>query len=501
MLLSRALSSAWAFGFFIICGIVCLAASGGVPRSQSGNADSGNTATASHSLIGIQYENWFTPHNATWDTAEAIPTLGKYSSYNPAILKKHFAWFGDLGIDWLLIDWSNMLWSKPAWEAHTGATRELEETVGVMFETARDLQRQGKYVPKMVFMLGLQNGPPVPDGMKRLNGIIAWIKSNYLDKPEYKNLWLRYEGKPLLTILYFPSDPCARLKTDLAKSKLEAPEWTVRWMASQLQYNHADACGMWSWMDGDIAQVLTRNDGKPEEVVVTPACFQLPSKGWRDPTATGRDHGAPYIDSWRVAFDARPTFIQIHQWNEFAGQKEGEGMPDDYWPKDAKKQSPKTQIYGDEYNLDLSDDMEPTRMDECAYRGCGGWGYYYMNLTKALISLYRAETPDATVMALSGSLQPISSQGSHMLLRWSVLGNRPHSYTLSIDGRTIVADLRFSDYNLDASTLSPGKHRITLVAEGAKAYYDLDPSKIATKSNVPLPVTSSIEFTYPPKRP
>ncbi len=222
----------------MVTGLLCLAA----PGSRGSQANTGivDAAKVSRSLIGIQYENWFTPHNATWDTAEAIPIPGKYNSYDPNILRQHFGWFRDMGIDWLLIDWSNMLWSKPAWEAHQGGTRELEQTVAVMFKTAAELEREGKYAPKMVFMLGLQNGPPVPDGMKRLNGIIAWIKTNYLDKPEYKNLWLYYNGKPLLTILYFPSDPCAQIKQDLAKSHLEAPDWTVRWMASQLQYNHAD---------------------------------------------------------------------------------------------------------------------------------------------------------------------------------------------------------------------------------------------------------------------
>ncbi len=253
---------------------------------------------------------------------------------------------------------------------------------------------------------------------------------------------------------------------------------------------------MWSWMDGDIRQVVTRHNGQAEEVVVTPSCFQLPSKGWRDPTATGRDHGAPYIESWRVAFETRPKFIQVHQWNEFAGQKEGQGMPDDYWPKDAKAKPPKTQIYGDEYNLELSDDIEPTRMSECAYRGCGGWGYYYMNLTTALVSLYRGETPDATVMALSAPFQPGKVTGTRMPLHWSVIGKSPSGFTISVDGRPAAKNVQGTEYDLDLSKLAAGKHRVTLVAEGAKTYYDLDPSKATSKSEKALPVTSSVEFTY-----
>lgn len=452
------------------------------------------------SLIGIQYENWFTPHNAVWDTAEAIPTVGKYSSYDPSVLRKHFEMFQYLGIDWLLIDWSNMLWSKPAWEAHAGATRELEETVAVMFKTALELEKQGKYAPKMAFMLGLRNGPPVPDGLKRLNGIIAWITARYLNNPDYKNLWLYYDRKPLLTILYFPPDPCAQLKTDLEQSSLEAPGWTVRWMASQLQYNHAESCGMWSWMDGDVRQVVTRNGGRAEEVVVTPSSFQLPGKGWRDPSATGRDHGAPYLDSWRVAFETRPKFIQIHQWNEFAGQKEGDGMAQDYWLQTAqsqpqKPQIRKTEIYGDEYNLELSDDIEPTRLNECAYRGCGGWGYYYVNLTKALIALYRGETPDATVVALSAPFQPVVKDGEVLALRWSVLGKVPASYTILVDNQRVARKLTGAEYSVSCSSLAPGSHRVTLVGDGSKAYYDLNPLKLTAKSAKPVPASSELEFS------
>ncbi len=305
-------------------------------------------------------------------------------------------------------------------------------------------------------------------------------------------------GKPLLTILYFPADPCGQLKSDLARSPLVAPDWTVRWMASQLQYNHADKCGMWSWMDGNIKQVVTSHDGRPEEVVVTPSCFKLPGAGWRHPSATGRDHGAPYIQSWKVAFNSSPKFIQIHQWNEFAGQKENEGMPDEYWSKHGKTKASKTTIYGDEYNLELSDDLEPTKLNECAYRGCGGWGYYYVNLTKAILSLYQGGTPDSTVLALSAPFQPAAVKQNHLALSWSELGKPPTGYTIAVDGREITRGLSGSTYQLDLTKLHPGKHRVTLVAEGAHTYYDLDATKLTSKSPKPLAVKSEIEFTYSP---
>jgi len=44
-------------------------------------------------------------------------------------------------------------------------------------------------------------------------------------------------------------------------------------MGTQLQMNHAENCGMWSWMDGTIRQLVTRYKRKAEETVVTPSCF------------------------------------------------------------------------------------------------------------------------------------------------------------------------------------------------------------------------------------
>jgi hypothetical protein len=453
-------------------------------------------------LMGLQYETWFTPGNAgSWETAEAVPVLGKYSSLDANVMRKHEAWFEDLGINWLLLDWSNMLWMNPAWEKHQGASHELEESTALLFNTYRQLEKEGKHPPKLVLMIGLQNGPLVPHAMERLNGIFAWTKKNFLDNPEYKDLWLYYHGKPLATILYWPPDPCKDFKKITAETALHAPDWTIRWMSTQLQDNHADRCGMWSWMDGPIRQIVTHNEGVAEETVVTPASFTFPGKGWRHPSAIGRDHGSPYLQSWKVAFESKPKFIQIHQWNEFAGAKEGQGFPADYWglsPDPNAKKQVISNIYGDEYNLELSDDLEPVQTDKCAYRGCGGWGYYYMNLTKAILSLYRGTTPDITVMTLSAPYQPAAVSAANLHLTWETLGKQAASFTVQLDGKNVAEHIQGQSYALSLAGVSGGKHRVTLIADGAHTYFDLSPAQLASRSSKPLPVTSTIDFTYAP---
>ena len=489
-------------GVMLLTGFLLCCRSGSGPANTTAVEPKANghleASKYSGTLMGLQYETYFTKLNVGWDahrrtdipglnkgTQEAIPILGTYSSYDVNIIRKHEEWFEYLGIDWLLIDWSNFLWMSPAWEQHQGATHEIEETTELLFKTYSQMEKEGRHPPKLVIMLGLQNGPPVPQALERLNGIVAWTKRTLLDKPEYQNQWLYYNGKPLMTILFNPLHPCEDLKSATAQSPLEAPDWTIRWMASQLQVDHAAECGMWSWMDGIIRQVVTYNSGAAEETVVTPSAFPIPD-GWLDPRTVGRDHGAPYLESWEVAFETQPKFIQIHQWNEFAGQPKGDGA------------GPKHNIYGDEYDAELSDDIEPTQLDACGYRGCGGWGYYYVNLTKALISLYRNETPDITVMALSAPFQLATVKGSKLPLTWKTLGKKPSSYTLEIDGKTVADNITGQSYLLDLSQIRPGQHRVSLIANEAHTYFHLSPEKLTEKSATPLPVTSTVVFIYAP---
>jgi hypothetical protein len=161
----------------------------------------------------------------------------------------------------------------------------------------------------------------------------------------------------------------------------------------------------------------------------------------------------------------------------------------------------KQKVFGDEYSLELSDDLEPTQLDGCGFRGCGGWGYYYMNLTKALVSLYRNQTPDITVLALSGPALPRVVNKKKLPLNWNYVGTAPSSYSLKVDGRVVAENVSGEKYTLDLSMLSPGKHTVQVVAKGVHTYFDLAPERLTIKSQTALPVTSSIEINYSPSAP
>lgn len=447
----------------------------GHPKTKSVKED--------ESLIGMHYEPWFTPHNISWKYAEATPILGKYSSYDVAVIRKHEAWFEDLGIDWLMVDWSNMLWLKPSWESQRGGVRELEQTTKLLLDTYAELQKNGRHPPKIVLLLALQNGLPVANSVQRLNKVIGWINTHYLADSRYENLWLKVDGKPLLAIWYSPYDACKKLLELLEEHHLAAGNWTVRYVNQQLQISHTQACGMWSWIDGTIRQQVTYRNGKPEHVVVTDACF--PPEGWLSPKATAKDNGMPYLESWKMAFETRPEFISLNQWNGFTGERKGHGY------------GPEHHIYLDEYSAQLSDDLEPTKLGVCGYRGCDGWGYYYFNLTKALISLYRRKTPGITVLALSKTSQK-NANTKQIFLQWMEIGKPPVNYSLELDGKTVATHLTGDSYTMDIAGIPPGKHHIKLVAHGVSTYFDLDPKQMTRKSQTPLEVSSSLEFTAPP---
>jgi hypothetical protein len=115
-----------------------------------------------------------------------------------------------------------------------------------------------------------------------------------------------------------------------------------------------------------------------------------------------------------------------------------------------------------------------------------------------LISLYRNETPDITVMALSAPFQTATLRDKKLPLTWKTLGKKPSSYTLEMDGKTAADKIAGQSYTLDLSGTPAGKHHVNLVANDVHTYFDLNPEKLTEKSGTPQPVTSAIEFNYAP---
>jgi hypothetical protein len=404
-------------------------------------------------LVGVQWEPWFTPMNAYWQTAQAVPVVGFYDSNNEDVMRQHALWLMDAGVNFIFVDWSNHIWGKKHWdERPPNADQIIDATTHTLKFYAR-LRKEGLPVPKVVIMPGLSNGPPTT--MEALNEQLAWIHEQYNSNPEFDGLWVEYLGKPLVV----PLD-CGHVAIKPETPPVDDTHFTVRWMGTQLQRTKAEEHGYWSWMDGVLEPIVTYYDGKAEVVTPTPAYFG--DGGWLYPQARGRRSGTTYLESFRVALKTKPKFVLLHQWNEYAGQLEGQGYGD------------KRDIYVDSYSVEFSDDLEPVSLTAPGYRGDkGGWGYYYQNLTQALISVFHQDEPQDTILAVHPSGKAHAVSGDTLKLDWTVVGKEPTGYTVMLDDEVVVKNLQAMEYVVDLSGVEPGMHMVTVIAEGATTRFRL----------------------------
>ncbi len=432
------------------------------------------TPEPSDRLVCVQWEPWFTPNNAYWQTAQAVPIVGFYDSFNRDVLRQHILWFMDLGIDFIMPDWSNHIWGKQHWDERPDSTNEIIHATSLLLETLAGMKTEGLSVPKVVLMPGLTNGPPTT--MTAMNEQLNWVYNAWVRNPRFAGLWQDYDGKPLVVIL----------DTAVAAPKEQTPvdesHFTVRWMSTQLQLTKHEKLGYWSWMDGSLLPVVTYRDGKAEAVTVTPAYFA--EFGWTGDKARGRRGGTTYIESFKAAMDAHPRVVQLHQWNEYAGQPEGQGY------------GPNHDQYVDSYSVELSDDLEPVSLTAPGYRGDkGGWGFYYLNLTRALLDIYRGETEGDTIMAVGSPAAKAVVATAECDVEWSVIGKAPENYTVIVDGKILADNIKEQKCKVSLKGLAEGPHVLTVEAKGVTTRYPLSYTRMDVPLETPIPVRVSVPFT------
>lgn len=460
-------------------------------------------------LFCMQWEPWFTTGARHWRSTQAIPLTGLYDSYNPDVTRLHMLWMMDLGVDFIMPDWSNHIWGCEHWDERGDGVNMILHATELALETLAVMRDEGLPVPKVALMPGLSNGPPAT--MAALDEELAWIYHTYLRNPRFDGLWQLYDGKPLVLVLdtaalAHPEGtaeaafriPFFKQTLGMSEAALDAfraqqlaedaqgdgfdrdAHFTVRWMSSQNQATRHHELGHWSWMDGVIEPPVTYKDGVAEAVTVTPSFFN--AQGWTGPLAHGRRGGATYLETFKVALEHRPRVIFLHQFNEFTGQPEGHGYGPDHT------------IYVDTYNVEFSDDLEPVSLTAPGYRGDGGWGFTYLNLTRALVDVYRHGFDGSTLLAVSEPLAHTEGAGEVLPVAWSVLGPQPESFTLLVDDDVVAKDLKGSRAELPLTGLAPGAHTLTVIAEGAVTRYPLSYTSLDEPLQEPVPVRVDVPF-------
>ncbi len=454
-----------------------------VPRKTSGNT-----------LFGMQWESWFIP-GFSWLTSQGVPLTGIYDSTDPDVYRQQILWFMDMGVDFIIPDWSNHLWNKKHWSERDVRADGILHTTQLFLEALADMRDEGLDVPKVAIMPGLTNGPPTT--MEALNEQLEWIYQDYVRNPRFKNLWQIYEGKPLIIILdtgvlahkegttesafripffkatltsggHFNEESIDALRK--VQGPVDDTHFTVRWMSSQNQTTRHHELGYWSWMDGSLEPTVTLNHGKPEAITVTPAFFA--EYGWTAPEAFGRRGGWTYLESFKTALKHRPSVVMLHQWNEYHGQKKGGGR------------GPNNDLYLDTYSVEFSDDLEPISPTAPGYRGVEPYGFYYLNLTRALMDIYRDDADDVTLLALHVA----DSTGSDLKLEWTTIGVQPESFTVELDNNPILENSSDLSITIPKSDLSPGEHTVSVIANGVGTRYELSKMQYDVVSDELMPV-------------
>lgn len=111
------------------------------------------------------------PGNTHW-WGESL--FGYYFSNDRWVIERDVQMLTDAGIDFLMLDYSNGVTYPEQWD--------------ILLETLDKFYRQGFEVPKLTFVIKLNN-----------NTCVDYLYENYyIGKPEYDHLWYKPDGKPLL---------------------------------------------------------------------------------------------------------------------------------------------------------------------------------------------------------------------------------------------------------------------------------------------------------------
>jgi hypothetical protein len=390
-------------------------------------------------------------------------------------------------------DWSNHIWGKKHWNEIDGGSRGIVHATTVFLEVLAKMRDEGIEVPKVAIMPGISNGPPAT--MTALNEQMEWIYQNYVLNPRFKDLFQNFDGKPLMIILdtgalgskkgtaasafrvpFFEQTLALKEKEldDFRKAQgpIDDSHFTIRYMSSQNQVTRHHELGYWSWMDGQLEPLVTYFNGKPEAITVTPAFFN--PLGWTAAGSFGKRGGTTYLESFNYALLSKPRVIFLHQFNEFAGQSEGHGLGKNH------------DIYLDEHSMEFSDDFEPVSLTAPGSRDkSGGWGFYYLNMTRALMDVFRAEDNHSTLLA--ATITEVSD--SLIKVKWSVAGKIPKSFTVAIGNKVIYKQITGMACHIPVQGLSKGIQTITITANETHTYYPLSKTEFDEIPEKPLPVT------------
>lgn len=292
----------------------------------------------------------------------AEPLFGYYDlSNDDYVIRKHAQMLTDAGIDAIIIDYSN--YAADGTHSEAGYTKS---TLKNLLKVFAQIQSEGGDTPGVVFLLtwnGEYNGPAIKRFYK-----------DFYSKEEYKNLWFKWEGKPL--ILAQDTTVPDEIKDYFTYRKphpfytpvTEANTWP--WLSIYPQepaYTQTNSCEMVSvgiaqnWTDSlDFMSAQDENGnftarGRSYTVGGDNVLSKSPiSDEYKS------EYGANLQQQFDRAIELDPNMILITGWNEWIAARFLD-IPD--WAASSKKDTPAFGGFCDVFTTEFSRDAEPTR--EC----------------------------------------------------------------------------------------------------------------------------------------
>ncbi len=415
-------------------------------------------------LVGTPWYPWFTRYNAHINGghsgSEAVPLLGSYASANPDVIRQQMLWLDEVGVNFVQVDWSNNLTAAVHWKDHLPGVEEMVGSTQVLLDTLAQMRREGLPTPQVLLLLGM--APPF--SMAALNEEMQFVHDAFITNPKYAGLFVMYQGKPLATVLSVLPD--AQL---LKQGAVDTTNFTIRWE----WVNVADRPGWWSWTDAYLPPTTAYFHGRAESLSVTPAFAA--GTGWKDPKSLGKCGGSTWVRGFQEALSRRPAFLFLHQFNE----------------------------WGEQYDTELSDDFEPAALAGLGAGRTGmeggagpGWGFYYLNLARALVQIYHGQAPESTVLTAASPLRNSVVSGTSVIVTWQAIGKAVPSYSVSLDGTVQASRIHGNSCDLSLAGVSRGGHTVTVRADGALTRFSLSWTKDDEPTEKTTGCSVSVPFTY-----
>lgn len=278
------------------------------------------------------------------------PLYGYYHSMDPWVLRRHANLLVDAGVDTVIFDTTNRVTYRDVYMK--------------ICEVWTQVRKEGGRTPQICFMVNTQAGETAQE-----------IYSDLYQPGLYKELWFRWQGRPLL--ICDPKEASPDLREFFTLRKAHWPFELVNthnawhWESTYPQaYSYDEDPGKPEEVNVAVAQNLRDSDGQVTNMSEGNARGRSFHDGTKDLSPGAVNQGYNFQEQWNRALELAPPFVMVTGWNEWTAGKYS--RPD------------RPIVFVDQFDQEYSRDIEPVT-------GLHNDNYYYQLV--ANVRRYKGVSP------------------------------------------------------------------------------------------------------------